>query len=36
MVQNYTITADNVAAPKVLTFTGVTDTGSVFKLKLPE
>lgn len=29
MVQNYTITADNVAAPKVLTFTGVTDTGSV-------
>ncbi len=36
MAQKYTITADNTAEPQMLTFTGVTDTGSVFKLKLQE
>ena len=32
--QTYVITADNVSAPKVLTFKGVKDSSSVFKLQL--
>lgn len=34
--QAYMIEADNAAAPKMLTFKGVEDSGSVFKLRLME
>ncbi len=36
MAQKYSIAADDASAPQVLIFTGVTDAGSVFKLKLQE
>ena len=35
-LNSYMIEADNAAAPKMLTFKGVEDSGSVFKLRLME